>query len=98
MLHHVFGSTSIAISSVLSVFMAGLGLGAWIAWRWADRIKHPIITYAIAELCVGVWALVIPFLVDTEGWLATMNATLRESFGGGSYMFMIARFLCVVPI
>ena len=63
MLHHVFGATSVAISSVLSVFMAGLGLGAWIAGKYADRIKHPIITYAVAELVVGAWALVVPFMV-----------------------------------
>jgi spermidine synthase len=98
LLHHVFGSTSVAVSTVVTVFMAGLGLGAWVAGRWADRIRHPIITYAFAELGVGAWALMIPVLVDPQGWLATVNEWLRVEMGTGSAGFMIGRFLCVLPI
>ncbi len=97
-LHHVFGATSVAISTVLTVFMAGLGLGNWISGRYANRIEHPIFTYAFAELGVAVWSLLIPFLVASDGWLATVNATLRQSFGSESGIFLVARFLCVVPI
>jgi predicted membrane-bound spermidine synthase len=98
MLHHVFGVTSVAISTVLAVFMAGLGIGNWVAGKYANRIKHPIFAYAFAELGVALWSLIIPFLVASDGWLATVNATLRQSFGAESGVFMIARFLCVVPI
>jgi spermidine synthase len=98
MLHHVFGATSVAISTVLTVFMAGLGLGAWLGGRYANRIKHPIITYAIAEIGVGVWGLLVPLLVRSDGWLATVNAFLRAELGAESGLFMIARFLCVAPI
>lgn len=98
MLHHVFGATSVAISTVLTVFMAGLGLGTWLSGRIANRIKHPIMTYAIAELGVAVWGLLIPFMVQSDGWLSSVNAWLRVTYGADSSMFMIARFLCVVPI
>ncbi|GAB4198421.1 MAG: hypothetical protein OHK0013_07510 [Sandaracinaceae bacterium] len=98
MLHHVFGATSVAISTVLTVFMAGLGLGNWVAGRYANRIQHPIFAYAYAELGVALWSLMIPFMVASDGWLASVNATLRQSFGAESGTFMIARFLCVVPI
>lgn len=98
MLHHVFGATSVAISTVLTVFMAGLGLGAWLGGRYANRIKHPIITYAVAEIGVGVWGLLVPLLVRPDGWLADVNAFLRAEFGAESGLFMIARFLCVAPI
>lgn len=98
MLHHVFGATSVAISTVLTVFMAGLGLGTWLSGRVANRIKHPIFTYAFAELGVAAWGLLIPFMVQSDGWLATVNAWLRVTYGADSSVFMIARFLCVVPI
>ncbi|MBW2464707.1 MAG: fused MFS/spermidine synthase, partial [Deltaproteobacteria bacterium] len=98
MLHHVFGATTIAMSSVVTLFMAGLGLGAFIAGRYADRIKHPIITYAFAELGVGLWAMLIPSMVNPEGWLADVNFTLRNSLGAESMGFMVARFLVVMPI
>lgn len=98
MLHHVFGATSVAISTVLTVFMAGLGLGAWLGGKYANRIKHPIITYAVAEIGIGVFGLLTPLLVRSDGWLATVNGLLRAELGGDSGTFMLARFLCVAPI
>ena len=98
MLHHVFGATSVAISTVLTVFMAGLGLGAWLGGKYANRIKHPIITYAVAEIGIGLWGLLAPVLLRSDGWLATVNGLLRAELGSDSGMFMLARFLCVAPI
>ena len=98
MLHHVFGATSVAISTVLTVFMAGLGLGAWLGGKYANRIKHPIITYAVAEIGIGLWGLLAPVLLRSDGWLATVNGLLRAELGSDSGTFMLARFLCVAPI
>ncbi len=97
-LHHVFGSSSVAMATVLTAFMAGLGLGAYVFGKVADRIPHPILTYGAAELLVGVWALILPLLVTPEGFLAGVNAYLRNEMGAGSMGFMLARFACVVPL
>ena len=98
LLHHVFGSSSVAISSVVSVFMGGLALGAWLFGRYADRIQRPLLIYAFAELGVGAFALVLPWLVDPEGWLAGVNATLRLHFGSDPLIFALARFACIVLV
>ncbi|MCZ7678769.1 MAG: hypothetical protein M5U28_08365 [Sandaracinaceae bacterium] len=98
MLHHVFGATSVAISTVLTVFMAGLRARRLARRQYANRIKHPIITYAIAEIGVGIWGLLVPLLVRQDGWLADVNALLRAELGADSGFFMVARFLCVAPI
>jgi spermidine synthase len=98
MLHLVFGSTSVAQSSVLCVFMGGLGLGAWLFGRYADRIRRPLLTYALVEVVVGLFGLLVPHLVAADGWLATVNATLRGSLGAESPSFLVVRFLCIVPI
>ena len=98
LLHHVFGSSSVAISSVVSVFMGGLALGAWLFGRYADRIRRPLLLYAAAEVGVGLFAMLVPLLVHPDGWLATVNASLRNDFGAESTAFMVARFLCIVPI
>ncbi len=98
MMAHVFGAGSVAISTVVTLFMAGLGLGAWIAGRYADRIQHPVITYGIVEGLVGVFALLVPTLVDPQGWLMGVNRWLYASFEVGSVGMAIARFFCVAPI
>jgi len=98
LLSHVFGSSSIAVSSVVSVFMGGLGLGAYLAGKYAERLRDPLLTYALAETAVGCLALAIPYLLVQEGFLAHVNAALRESFGSDSRLFLMARFACIVPI
>jgi predicted membrane-bound spermidine synthase len=50
---------------MLSVFMAGLGAGSWIAGvavrRYGDRIKFPPLRlYAVSELLIGISALLVP--------------------------------------
>ena len=60
-----FGVTTALTSIVLSVFMAGLGVGSWLAGtmlrRYRDRITFsPLRLYAALELMIGVSALVVP--------------------------------------
>src|ERR1039458_4148479 len=60
-----FGVTTAQVSIVLSVFMAGLGVGSWIAGilarRYGDRISfHPLRLYALAEFLIGCSALAVP--------------------------------------
>jgi spermidine synthase/predicted MFS family arabinose efflux permease len=60
-----FGVTTALTSIVLSVFMAGLGLGSWLAGalvrRYGDRIKFPPLRlYGLLELMIGLSALVVP--------------------------------------
>lgn len=60
-----FGVTTALTSIVLSVFMAGLGVGAWFAGsllrRYRDRTAfHPLRLYALLEGMIGLSALVVP--------------------------------------
>ncbi len=61
-----FGITTHVLSVVLSVFMAGLGLGSWWAGRWVPRIKSaghsPLFFYALAEGFIGIGAFTVPAL------------------------------------
>ena len=61
-----FGVTTALASIVISMFMAGLGLGSWGAGALTRRVMAmnvPLILrlYSIAELCVGVSSLAVPF-------------------------------------
>jgi spermidine synthase len=60
-----FGVTTAQVSIVLSVFMAGLGLGSWAAGilvrRYGERVSFPPLRlYALAELLIGISALAVP--------------------------------------
>lgn len=59
----VVGSTAAAVTTVLSVFMAGLGFGAWLFGSAADRSRAPLKMYGYLELGIGLYALVLPALI-----------------------------------
>ena len=37
MLMHVFGSTAVALGTVLAAFMAGMAIGSWLIGKAADK-------------------------------------------------------------
>jgi len=60
-----FGVTSAMVSIVLSVFMAGLGLGSWVSGRLMRRYGNvaalpALRIYALTEFLIGTSALLVP--------------------------------------
>jgi spermidine synthase len=60
----VFGVTVYAASTVLAAFMAGLAIGSAAAGRVADRLTSPLRWFGVAEILVGVTALLSPIALD----------------------------------
>jgi len=61
-----FGVTTAMVSIVLSVFMAGLGLGSWASGQWLRRTENSarssaLRLYALIELLIGVSGILVPY-------------------------------------
>ena len=90
-----FGVTTAMVSIVLSVFMAGMGLGSWASGKWLrsrtrgrgaskaedspDRFPA-LRTYAAIELLIGVSAIVVPYELSW-GRRVLGDLGLTSSFG-----------------
>jgi len=86
----VFGSTTLAISTVLATFMGGLGLGSYVAGRYADRLKNPVRAYALAEAAIGLYALMIPVIL----WAyPSFNGWMYRVFGDRWLLLSMVRFV-----
>jgi len=59
-----FGSTSHASTIVLGAYMGGLALGAWAGGHLAERLRRPILGYAVAELGIAAICATSPFALD----------------------------------
>ena len=59
----VFGTSELAVATVLSAYMAGLALGATIAGRLVDRVTRPVLVYGLLEAGVALSALAVPLLL-----------------------------------
>jgi spermidine synthase len=56
-----FGNTVYATSIVVSVFMAGLALGALVMGRYCDRLRKHLQLYALLETLITISALSLPW-------------------------------------
>lgn len=62
-----FGVITPVVSVVVSVFMLGLGLGAWLSGELTKRCGpsfSPFVAYGLIELVIGCGALAVPALYD----------------------------------
>jgi len=91
----VFGGTTYAVTTVLVAFMAGLGLGSYLAGRWSAGLQRPQRVYGALEIAVGLYALAVPVL------LAAAEPVYRGLYGHLGQtpgLLTLARFLLSVGV
>ncbi len=54
----VFGGSHLAVTAVLSIFMAGLAMGGYVIGKRVDSVKKPLRLYGWLELGIAFFALV----------------------------------------
>ncbi len=95
----VFGTTNLALSTVLAAFFGGLALGSYLFGRLAERSRNLIRLYAYLEIAIGVYAFLFPVLVRV---LDQAYALFYQRMGDNfpllalSRMFLLAS-LIIVP-
>jgi predicted membrane-bound spermidine synthase len=83
-----YGVGAISIALIVSVYMAGLGIGALFGGYLSERIKNKITLYFIVELLIGCFGLIsLPF-IDFLGKYTAGSSYLL------SFIYMFA-FLCI---
>jgi len=92
MLILIFGSTHFAVSTVLTAFMGGLALGAFVLGRKIDTRWDPVTVYGILEIGIGIYALTVPYLFKL---LIPLSQVLWTQFSPSFYVFSLLRFLFV---
>lgn len=81
----VFGTSELAVATVLAAYMGGLAGGAAIAARFVGRIRRPVLAYALLEFGIAASALAVPTMVDgaTQIFLALFGGHPTPPASGG---------------
>lgn len=95
MLVLVFGSTTLAVSTVLTAFMAGLGLGSLWFGRLVDRWPRPLLAYGLLEIGIGLYGALIPWLFPL---LVPVYQWIWGRFDPSFYAFNLLRFALALGI
>ncbi len=72
-LQFILGSTIYAISTIFAAFMMGLALGSWIAARYVDKIHNLPLAYALIELGIGIYGVLLLIIFN---WLPSLYRAL----------------------
>ncbi len=95
---HVWGSSSLAMASVVASFLAGLGLGAWLIGARADRMSRPLFAYGLCEFGIALWAVCVPLV---SPWCARIAALATPSLENHSLALTAVRvattFFAIAP-
>ena len=97
-----FGVTTALVSIVLSMFMAGLGLGSWaggavVRSRAQQLILPPLGLYALAELLIGVSAVIVPMEL---AWGHRMLGQMAQQvpISSGAFYLVAGTFLALTLV
>lgn len=97
-----FGVTTPLVSIVLSMFMAGLGLGSWAAGtlirRYEGRTNFPPLRlYALCELLIGISAILVP-LQMLWGHRLLEQLSGQNGISSASYYLVAGTWLALTMI
>lgn len=59
----VFGTSELAVATVLAAYMGGLAAGSWVAGRFVHRVRRPVLVYGVLEGGIAAAALAVPLAV-----------------------------------
>lgn len=69
----LLGHAAYAQAVVLVVFVGGLAIGAWLTGRVSERIRQPILWYAVVEAAVAVMAFTFQAVFEAASAWATQQ-------------------------
>ncbi|MBI4687614.1 MAG: fused MFS/spermidine synthase [Nitrospirae bacterium] len=93
-----FGSTILAVSTVLATFMAGLAIGSALIGRKADTASQPVRFYAWLELFIGIFAIATPLIFSAiEHLYIVMYSAMLPGFWQAALLRFALSSLLLLP-
>ena len=98
-LYQSFGSTIQSVTTVVAAYMGGLGLGAWLLGRRADRHESPAALYGRLEIAIGLFGLASPLVLALAHriYVGTAAALAIGGTASVALRFALAGVVLLIP-
>lgn len=95
----VFGGSTMASGAVVACFVGGLGAGAILGGRRADRHSRPLLLYSQVEAVVAASAAISPLLLRCVrvAYVASGGTRVLGSVGGAAMRLVLAAAVFAIP-
>jgi spermidine synthase len=94
LLQLVIGLTTLSLGVLLGAYMGGMCLGSWLLPRVVSAGRHPLRVYAVLELGIGVFGILI---LNGMGWVSGIYTALGGSGFWGIVVRCVVAGVCLVP-
>jgi spermidine synthase len=88
------GSSAVSLGILLGIFMGGMCLGSLLLPRYIDPRHHPLKVYALLELGIGLFGIVVLFAVPVIGEAYTRIAGTGQA---NVILRALVASICLVP-
>lgn len=93
-----FGSTTLAVSTVLAVFMGGLAIGSALLGKKADLTAAPVRFYGRLELVIGLLAMATPLtFAAIERLFVFIHGQVELGFWAAALLRFVLSCLLLLP-
>lgn len=92
----VFGGSHLAVTAVLSIFMAGLALGGHVIGKYADAARNPLRLYGYMELGIALFAVIFIGIMKVYPPIYIFMAQGKEN--SHLYLLLIRMFFSVLAL
>ncbi len=93
---HVWGSSALAMTFVIGAFLLGLGIGARVLGRLADRTSRPLFWYGLCEIGIAALALLVPLEIAALQGVTFPDLLVAEPVPRGLTRFFLT-FIVLGP-
>ncbi len=98
----VFGTSELAVATVLASYMGGLALGSALAGKLLGRVRRPVLVYGLCELGIALGALAVPLGLALAGHLRAAvlggQPELPDASGLGASLYYLAAAFVVLAV
>ncbi len=90
----VIGSSAVSLAVLLGTFMGGMCIGSLAFPRFVARTRHPLRTYAVLEIGIGIFGLLVLLGMPAVGQL---YLTLVGHGAPGIFLRALICVICLLP-
>ena len=94
-----FGSSTLAVATVLACFMGGLAIGSFLMGQKSLSIKRSILVYGLVEVTIGIYAFLLPYIFDLTDFIYRFiwPLTAGNYYGIAFLRFLLAFSILILP-
>lgn len=92
----VFGASAPATTAILTAIFLGIAFGSQMAVPFLRRTQNPFVLYAVLELIMGLWGLIVPYTLQLADGVYVRSV---HELGEGHGLQVPLRFvLAIIPL